>query len=414
MNFEYGCIGETLKHSFSKEIHESLEKYTYGLIEIPQDSLDRFLTEKNFKAINVTIPYKETVIPYLYEIDAHAKEIGAVNTVVNRDGKLYGYNTDFYGMRELIRHASVEIFGKKVAILGTGGTSKTAYAVAKSLGAESVVKVSRKSGEDTVTYGEFYEKHGDTEIIINTTPVGMYPNVFDAPLDLSQFDKLSGVIDAVYNPIRTPLICEAKKRGVKAEGGLYMLVAQAVRASEIFLGITYPEDTTEKIYDSLKRKKENIVLIGMPSCGKSTVGKMLAKALDREFIDTDNLIAENEGKEIPEIFASYGESYFRDAEEKAVKSCAPLSGKVIATGGGAVLRETNVAALSENGKIYFIDRPLQSLLVTSDRPLSKDRESINRLYNARYEIYKRSADRIISAECEADEVAKRILEDFCK
>ena len=414
MNFEYGCIGETLKHSFSKEIHESLKKYTYELIEILKDKLEKFMTDKNFKAVNVTIPYKEAVIPYLYEIDAHAKEIGAVNTVVNRDGKLYGYNTDFYGMRELIRHASVEIFGKKVAILGTGGTSKTAYAVAKSLGAESIVKVSRKSGEDTVTYGELYEKHGDTEIIINTTPVGMYPNVFDTPLDLCGFDKLSGVIDAVYNPIRTPLICEAQKRGVRAESGLYMLVAQAVRASEIFLGITYPADTTEKIYSSLIRKKENLVLIGMPSCGKSTVGKMLAKALDREFIDTDNLIAENEGKEIPEIFASRGEDYFREAEEKAVKSCAHLSGKVIATGGGAVLRATNVSALSENGKIYFIDRPPQSLLVTSDRPLSKDRESINKLYNERYEIYKRYADKVISAECEADEVAKRILEDFCK
>ncbi len=414
MNFEYGCIGETLKHSFSKEIHESLKKYTYELIEIPKDKLKSFLTDKNFKAVNVTIPYKEAVIPYLYEIDPHAKEIGAVNTIVNKDGRLYGYNTDFCGMRELIRHAAVDVEGKKVAILGTGGTSKTAYAVAKSLGAKSVIKVSRKSGEGNVNYDEFYEKHRDTEIIINTTPVGMYPNVFDTPVNLSRFDKLSGVIDAVYNPIRTPLICEAKKRGIKAEGGLYMLVAQAVRASEIFLGISYPADTTEKIYSSLIEKKENIVLIGMPSSGKSTVGKILAQSLEREFIDTDELIVENEGKEIPEIFSSYGEPYFRDAEQKAIKSCASLSEKVIATGGGAVLREINVTSLSENGKVYFIDRPLNSLLVTSNRPLSKDRESINNLYGRRYEIYKRSADKVISAECEADEVAKRILEDFCK
>lgn len=414
MNFEYGCIGETLKHSFSKEIHEKLEKYAYGLIEIPKDKLDGFLTDKNFKGINVTIPYKQAVIPYLYEIDSHAKEIGAVNTVVNREGRLYGYNTDFYGMRELIKHASIDVAGKKVAILGTGGTSKTAYAVAKSLNAKDIIRVSRKSDGGAVTYDELYQKHVDTEIIINTTPVGMYPNIFDSPLDVSKFDKLSGVIDAVYNPIKTPLICEAEKRGANAEGGLYMLVAQAVKASEIFLGISYPADTTEKIYASLIRNKENIVLIGMPSSGKSTVGKILAEKLGRELIDTDKLIVETEKKPIPEIFSTFGEGYFRDAEEKAVKSSASLSGKIIATGGGAVLRETNVTALTQNGKIYFIDRPLDSLLVTSDRPLSRDRESINRLYRERYEIYKRSAHRTISAECEAEEVAKRILEDFCK
>ena len=412
MKFEYGCIGETLKHSFSKEIHNSLADYDYQLIEIPRSALADFIKKPTFKAINVTIPYKEAVIPYLYEIDSHAREIGAVNTVVNKGGRLYGYNTDFYGMRALISHAGVGLENKKVAILGTGGTSKTAYAVAKSLNAQSILKVSRRETEGAVTYTELYEKHSDTEIIINTTPLGMYPNVFDKPVNLSPFKNLCGVIDAVYNPIRTPLITEAKKRGIAAEGGLYMLVSQAVRASEIFLDTEYPSKTAEKIYKKLLSKKENITLIGMPSCGKSTVGSLLAKALKREFIDTDKLIEKNEGKSIPEIFSSYGEKHFRDAEEMAVRSVAPLSDKVIATGGGAILRESNVDALRQNGKIYFIDRPLGDLMPTDDRPLSSDAESIKKRYEERYSLYTAYADKIISADCTAEEVVTKILEDF--
>ena len=412
MKFEYGCIGETLKHSFSKEIHESLKKYPYELIELSKNKLENFLTEKNFKAVNVTIPYKEAVIPYLYEIDSDAKEIGAVNTVVNRGGRLYGYNTDFYGMRELIRYASIDLSGKKVAILGTGGTSKTAFAVAKSLNAKSILKVSRKAGGEAITYSELCDKHTDTEVIINTTPLGMYPNIFDSPLSLSAFDKLTGLIDVVYNPLRTPLVCEAKKRKIKAIGGLYMLVAQAVRASEIFLGTEYPADTAAKIYSSLVEQKENIVLVGMPSSGKSTVGKLLANRLGREFIDTDILIEKHEGKSITEIFSSHGEDYFRDREEDAIKSISALSGKVIATGGGAVLREKNIANLTENGKLYFIDRPCENLIATCDRPLARDMESIKSLYLKRYDIYRKCADIIISAECDAKEVSERILEDF--
>ena len=412
MKFEYGCIGETLKHSFSKEIHESLKRYPYELIELSKNDLEFFLTEKNFKAVNVTIPYKEAVIPYLYKTDSDAKAIGAVNTVVNRGGRLYGYNTDFYGMRELIRYASIDLAGKKVAILGTGGTSKTAFAVAKSLNAKTILKVSRNAGGEAISYGELYDKHADVEIIINTTPVGMYPAIFDSPLNLSAFNKLTGVVDVVYNPITTPLVYEAKKKKIKAIGGLYMLVAQAVRASEIFLGTEYPYDTIAKTYSSLIQKKENIVLIGMPSSGKSTVGKLLANSLGREFIDTDTLIEKNEAKSISEIFSENGEDYFRDREEDAIRSISALSGKVIATGGGAVLRDKNIDNLKKNGKIYFIDRPCESLIATSDRPLAKDRESVRKLYLQRYDIYKECADRIVSADCDAKEVLERILEDF--
>lgn len=414
MKFEYGCIGETLKHSFSKEIHEKLADYSYGLMEIPKDSLDAFMTLRNFKAINVTIPYKEAVIPYLYEIDSHAKEIGAVNTVVNRDGRLYGYNTDFYGLKALIDHLGITVIGRKVAILGTGGTSKTACAVAKSLGASSIIRVSRRDSDDTVSYSALYEQHSDAEIIINTTPVGMYPNIDESPLDLSHFKGLVGLVDAVYNPIRTTLVSEAMKLGIAAEGGLYMLVSQAVRASEIFLGVTYPADSADKIYSSLLRKKENIVLVGMPSSGKSTVGAILADKLGRVLTDTDSLIVDNERKSIPEIFSLHGEMYFRDAEETAVRSASSLTGAVIATGGGAVLRAANVDSLKKNGRIYFIDRPCDKLIATSDRPLSKDIESIRKLYDSRYNIYLRSADKVIIADSTPEEVAERILEDFCK
>ncbi len=414
MKFEYGCIGEVLKHSFSKEIHNCLADYDYKIIEIPRDSLDSFLKEKPFKAINVTIPYKETVIPYLYEIEPMAREIGAVNTVVNKYGRLYGYNTDFYGMSRLIERIGIDVKGKKVAILGTGGTSKTSLAVAKSLGAREVIRVSRSAREDAVTYEELYKKHSDTEIIINTTPSGMYPNIFDTPVDLSRLPAVLGVADAVYNPLRTPLILAAKKRGVATECGLYMLVSQAVRASEIFIDTVYEKSQTDRVFKKIYSEKENIVLVGMPASGKSMVGRLIAKSLGRDFIDTDAVIEENEGMSIPKIFAKYGEKHFRDAETRAVKSVSLLSGRVIATGGGAVLREENVDALRENGKIYFIDRPLKYLIPTSDRPLSSDRESIEKRYRERYGIYNSIADTVIKVTTDAEGVAKSITEDFLK
>ena len=235
MNFEYGCIGEVLGHSFSREIHNALADYKYEIIEIPRDELGKFAKERPFKAINVTIPYKEMIIPYLDEIDSVAREIGAVNTVVNKNGRLCGYNTDFYGMSELILRTGIALEGKKVVILGTGGTSKTACAVAKAMKAKDIIRVSRTGKENSVTYSELYESHSDAEIIINTTPSGMYPNIFDTPLDLSRFPKATGVIDAVYNPLKTPLIIEAEKQNIKAAGGLYMLIAQAVFAAEKFV-----------------------------------------------------------------------------------------------------------------------------------------------------------------------------------
>ena len=411
---KYGLIGEHLTHSFSKQIHKSLGDYEYELKEIPRDKLSEFMEKRDFIAINVTIPYKEQVIPYLYYIDDNAKEIGAVNTIVNRDGLLFGYNTDFYGMKMLISHAGVDLAGKKVAILGTGGTSKTANAVAKSLSAKEVITVSRTSRDGVITYEDLYENHSDTDVFINTTPLGMYPDIFKKAVDIKKFPNLSGVIDAVYNPLRTPLVEDAKELGIPAEGGLYMLVGQGVRASEIFMGKEYEKGTLDKIYEVLRSEKENIVLIGMPSSGKSTVGKALSEKLGRPFIDTDSVIEENEGISIPQIIKTSGEEVFRKIETEAVFEVSKKTGVIIATGGGVPLKKENIRSLSENGRVYFIDRPLSSLLPTEDRPLTSTREALEKKFQERYDIYKASADVRIDADCSVDEVLDKILGEFLK
>ncbi len=409
---KYGCIGERLKHSFSKEIHNLLSDYEYELKEIPQKEFDHFMKNRDFLGINVTIPYKERVIPYLDFIDENAKNIGAVNTILNKDGLLYGYNTDFFGMQALLDHAKIDLKGKKVAILGTGGTSKTANEVAKKLSAQKVITVSRKSGNGFVDYEDFYREHKDTDVIINTTPLGMYPDIFSKAVDLKKFPNLKGVVDAVYNPLRSLLVAQGKKLGIPAEGGLFMLVSQAVRASELFVGKNYQKAKLNFVYEKIKKEKDNIVLIGMGACGKSTVGKLVAKSLGRTFLDTDNLIEEKIGLKIPEIFSKMGEQKFREIEEEVVKEVSKNTCLVIATGGGVPLKKENIDALSMNGKIYFIDRPLENLLPTEDRPLANTREEIAKRYNERYEIYTLSADVKIEANFDAKKVAEAIMGDF--
>ncbi len=410
---EYGCIAERLGHSFSREIHAALADYSYELMEVSPDGLETFLKEGKFKGINVTIPYKEAVMPYLYEIDEQAKAIGAVNTIVNRGGKLYGYNADFYGMTALLKHIGLDLAQKKVAILGTGGTSRTAVAVAHAEGAESVLRVSRTAKHDAISYEELYLRHSDTQIIINTTPCGMYPDPDGCAVDIARLPSLEGVADAVYNPLRPQLVLEAKRRGITAEGGLFMLVAQAVRASEIFLDTVYEKDVTERVFTKLLRQKENIVLIGMPGSGKSTVGELLSKKMQRPFFDMDALIVEAAGKPISQIFAEDGEAAFRDLETRVLKdTLAQKNGLVIATGGGAVLRRENVDAMRRNGRIYFLDRPLQELLPTADRPLASDVQSIRKRYEERYEIYCASADHRIAVDGDAYSVADVIGKDF--
>lgn len=408
----YGLIGEKLGHSFSKEIHELLTDYTYELKEIPSQELQEFFEERAFEAINVTVPYKQTVMPYLDEISPRAQAIGAVNTVVKRDGKLYGYNTDILGMAALLDYHKIEIENKKVLILGSGGTAHTAFALAKERKAAQVLIVSR-SGKGGITYEEAYKAHTDAQIIINTTPCGMYPNMDASPLDLSTFDALEGVVDAIYNPLRTELILQAKGKGIHAAGGLYMLVAQAVYAIQFFLDCIIESSKIDEVYHKICSQKENIVLIGMPSCGKSTVGKRLAKQLDRPFYDTDELIRSKYGKPPAEIIKGEGEAVFRDCESKMIsKVVAGINGAVIATGGGAILRDENVFQLKKNGKLFFIDRPLELLITSKDRPLSSDRTLLEKRYQERYPRYCAVADRMISPAIDLKAICNEIIKEM--
>ncbi|MBQ9773512.1 MAG: shikimate dehydrogenase [Clostridia bacterium] len=410
---KYGCIGEHLKHSFSAEIHHALSSNPYVIREVAREALDEFMTARDFLGINVTIPYKEDVIPHLGWMSEQAKSIGAVNTIVNRDGKLFGYNTDFLGMSDLIRRVGVSLQGRRVAVLGTGGTSRTACAVAQAMGAREILRVSRREGEGVITYGVLTERHTDIDVIINTTPCGMYPNPNATPVELGVFPRLSGVIDAIYNPLRPQLILDAKRRGIPAEGGLYMLVAQAVRASEIFLDCTYDEQTTARVYQTILRQKENIVLIGMPASGKSTVGRTLATQLGRDFFDLDEEIVRVAGCPISDIFAKQGEEAFRELEARVLREqLAQRNGIVLATGGGAILREDNLDQLRRNGRLYFLDRPLSLLLPTDDRPLAKDADMIRRRYEERYDRYCACADVRVDGAGTVEAVAEAIRKDF--
>ncbi len=416
---QYGCIGEHLSHSFSAEIHAMLADYKYEMREIAPSELEDFLAKRDFWGINVTIPYKEAVIPYLDFVDENAKKIGAVNTIVNRDGKLYGYNTDFFGMSALIRRLGIEVAGKKVVILGTGGTSRTARAVAESMGAEEIVRISRRGGNGAVDYQELYDHHTDAQIIINTTPCGMYPYADGGadraatPVDISRFTSLCGVVDAVYNPLRTNFIMDAIEKGIAAEGGLYMLVAQAIRASEIFLDTEYPAYLCERVYSKILAQKENIVLCGMPASGKSTVGKLIADITGRELFDTDELIVDRIGMTISEFFSENGETAFRNVESSVIKEdISHLGGSVVATGGGAILRDENVRALKRNGRLVFLDRPLSDLIPTADRPLASDADAIRKRYGERYDRYLSTSDIRVKVCGEPKDVADTIVKEL--
>ena len=406
---DYGCIGEHLPHSFSKEIHEKIGAYPYELKELTPQEVPAFMTRKAFSGINVTIPYKQTVIPFLDVISPEAEAIGAVNTVVNRNGRLYGYNTDFTGMCQLLARMGLEPKGKKILILGSGGTSRTADAVLRALHADEVIKVGRTRKQGVITYEVALRLHTDADLIVNTTPCGMYPDLFAQPIGLDRFTRLTGVLDAVYNPLRTRLVSEALRRNLKAQGGLYMLVAQAVAAFEIFTDEKAPEGKSEQIFTELYSEKQNIVLIGMPGSGKSTVGSLLAQRLGRPFVDTDDLIVQIAGSDIPTIFERQGEAVFRRLEKEVIASVSARSGCIIATGGGAVLDPDNIAALKMNGRVSFLDRPLELLLPTADRPLASTSEAIEQRYRERYSLYCAAADDIIKVETDPSVPAEEIL-----
>lgn len=409
---KYGLIGEKLSHSFSAQIHNRLFDYEYELKELSAAELEPFLTKRDFYAINVTIPYKESVIPYLDVVDDNALRIGAVNTIVNRDGRLYGYNTDFWGLKALVERSGMVVRDRKVLVLGSGGTSKTAMAVVLAMGCREVYRVSRAERDGCITYEQALCDHQDAELLINTTPCGMYPNAGVAAVDIDDYPYLEAVVDVVYNPLRTKLVCDALAKGIPAVGGLYMLVAQAAFAAERFVGCPVEPHRIDAVYDALLREKENIVLIGMPASGKTTVGHLLAADLKREFVDTDAQIVSNVGCSIPEIFQERGEMAFRDVESGVVRSIASMQGAVIATGGGAVLRPDNVQALKENGRLYFLDRSPDLLITTADRPLSSNRADLEKRFAERFPIYTAVCDRQVDANGLAEAVANLIREDF--
>jgi len=405
---QYGCIGKKLTHSFSKEIHARLADYEYNLIELTEDEIQPFFEKCDFEAINVTIPYKQTVIPYLDSVSDIARRIGAVNTIVNRDGKLYGYNTDYYGMKALIERVGLSLQGKKVLVLGTGGTSKTARVVAADMGASEILTVSRRKTEEYIDYEEAVALHSDAQIIINTTPSGMYPDCESKPIDVSVFDNLEGVIDAVYNPLSTNLVLDAKAKGIKAEGGLYMLVMQAVVAVEKFLDTEIAKEVADRVYAEIFSTKENIVLTGMPGSGKSTVGRLIN--IDGfEFIDTDAEIEKRCGCTIKELIAAKGEKHFRDLESEVIRDASSESCRIISTGGGAILREENVRSLKRNGKLFFIDANLSRFCATEDRPLSNTEEKLVRLYNDRIDKYNKTADVVVPDMTTPDAEAEYII-----
>ncbi|MBQ7582634.1 MAG: shikimate dehydrogenase [Lachnospiraceae bacterium] len=407
---EYGLIGEKLGHSYSKEIHEQIGGYAYELKEVAKEDLDAFMKAHAFLGINVTIPYKQSVIPYLDHIDESASKIGAVNTIVNRDGKLYGYNTDYFGLKKLIE-SRFDLRGKNVLILGNGGTARTAFSVCSDLGAKEILRVSRRAQEGTTSYPEA-ERKKDTDVLINTTPCGMYPNVDDSPIDLSHYPALSGVIDVIYNPLRTKLLIRAGQLSIPCAGGLPMLVFQAAAAVTLFTGKEVSDETAMKTYKAIRAGRENIVLTGMPGAGKSTVGKMLAKKLHMDFLDTDAQIVQQEGRAITDIFEHDGEAAFRRMEAELADSLKMREHTVIATGGGFILNPVCEEAMKTYGRVVFLDRQPEKIRPTDDRPLANEQEKIQKLYEERLPKYIKSADLIIPVNGTPKEVVNEILESL--
>lgn len=384
-----GLLGGKLGHSYSPQIHSFLGEYTYSLFEKAPHELEDFLKHGDFTGLNVTIPYKKDVIPYCSALSPVAQQLGAVNTILRRqDGSLIGHNSDLFGFLSMVKHSGITVSGKKVLVLGSGGASNTAVFALRQMGAEVIV-ISR-SGEN---HYNNLDRHADAAVIVNATPVGMYPHVGVSPVSLNSFPKLTGVLDLIYNPSRTQLLLDAEKLGIPCCNGLWMLVAQAVESAQWFTGKSISESIIPKIYKVLQHQMENIVLIGMPGCGKTTIGRLLARQLHKEFIDADICIEEEAGCTIPEIFANNGEAAFREMESKVLANLGKRSCAVIATGGGCVTRAENYPYLHQNGTIVWIKRDICSL-VTDGRPLSQ-KGNLDKMYHIRQPLYRAFADKII-------------------
>ena len=398
-----GLLGRKLGHSYSPAIHAQLGDYAYALYEKEPEQLEDFLRNGDWDGINVTIPYKQTVIPFLDELTPIASKLGAVNTIVRRNGRLIGHNTDYFGFRYLLEQSSYSPGGKKCLVLGSGGASHTAVAVLEELGS-SVIVISRNGADNY----ENLLRHSDAALIVNTTPLGMYPNTGVSPVDLTLFPQLECIVDVVYNPCRTQLMLDAETRGIPAFGGLAMLVAQAWEAAKWFTGNPIPDYKMESIHATLKAQMENIVLIGMPGCGKSTVGALLAEKTGRTFVDADSEIEKLAQKSIPQIFADDGEAVFRNLETQVLAALCRQSGLVIATGGGCVTRWENYPLLHQNGTLYWLQRDWGKL-PTNGRPLSKN---LQELFATRKPMYEAFADHVVDNNGTTEATVNTILEGF--
>lgn len=406
---EYGLIGEKLGHSYSQMIHARLADYRYELKEVAPERLDAFIEARNFRGLNVTIPYKQAVMKHCAELSPEAMEVGSVNTLIVRpDGSLFGHNTDIDGFIYMLRRGEIDPAGAKAVILGSGGTSLTARAALTRLGAREIVTVSRKGPVD---YAALYAEHADAEILVNATPVGMYPKNGASPVELDRLPKVRGVADVIYNPEKTALILAAQAKGIPAVSGLSMLVAQAREAAELFAGHAIPAGRVEDIVSEIGAQTLNLILVGMPGCGKSTLGQAVAAALQREFVDCDAEIVRRADKSIPEIFAQDGEGAFRALESGVLADVCRGHGLVISTGGGAVLRAENRDAMRQNGRVCLIRRAL-ALLPRDGRPLSASEDAVARLWEARRAAYETAADFPVENDGTVEEAAEKIREGF--
>lgn len=406
---EYGLIGKTLKHSFSKEIHEAIGKYQYELIELDDKQFHTFMKEKKFKAINVTIPYKEKVIEYLDYISPEVCKIKACNTIINKNGLLYGYNTDYYGLKAMLNHFNINVNNKNAMILGTGGTSKTLTELLKDLNVKQILYVSRNRTSNTIDYDNINNYSDKIDVLFNTTPCEMYPNNDKEIISLNSFNNLNALVDVIYNPIRTNLILKAMDKGINCCGGLFMLIAQAIYAIELFKEITIDKNIIANIYNDFIKKKENIVLIGMPGCGKTTIGKQLAIITNKNFFDIDEEIIKIIKMPISDYFKLYGEEKFREIESQVIYNISKNNEAIIATGGGSVLKRINITNLKQNGKLYFIDRDLELLCYTLSRPLSSSFELLKKRYHERYDLYVKYCDIKLNGNESVDSIIKAIL-----
>lgn len=416
---KYGLIGEHLGHSFSKQIQtriaeiENVKDYDYQLVELDKEEFKEFMEKKDFKGINVTIPYKKDVIPYLDEMDESAKAIGAVNTIINVDGKLKGYNTDFGGFLYMVKAHNVHMEGKKVLIIGNGGACAAVKAVCKHENAKDIVIVSRSANRGAIGYDEMYTSHLDADIVVNTSPVGMFPNIVNAPIDVSWFHKLECVLDVVYNPILTRLCFEAQEADIKRVIGLEMLIAQAKYTFEIFKNMSFDDSIIDEIKKEMLKDRCNIVLIGMPSAGKTTIGKMLEEKLGKEFFDLDDMIIAKAGKSIPEIFQESGEAGFRAIETEVAIEASKMNNKIIATGGGVVKHKVNMDFLRLNGITIFIDRDIDKLISSDpNRPLSSSKQALQQMYKERYPLYQKYAAYIAVNNANIEETVDDIVNTY--